>query len=82
MVGQVATILVVQYGLGIALPLQPMFAVLAALVLFNLASLGAGYVAPRMLRLPHAQALAIALVLLGVSNLLQARALRYKGATA
>ena len=37
-VGQVATILVVQYGLGIALPLQPMFAVLAALVLFNLAS--------------------------------------------
>ena len=38
MVGQVATILVVQYGLGIALPLQPMFAVLAALVLFNLAS--------------------------------------------
>jgi two-component system sensor histidine kinase RegB len=38
-VGQVATILVVQYGIGIALPLAPMFAVLVALVLFNLASL-------------------------------------------
>jgi two-component system sensor histidine kinase RegB len=37
-VGQVATILVVQYGMGIALPLAPMFTVLAALVLFNLAS--------------------------------------------
>ncbi len=37
-VGQVATILVVQYGLDIALPLAPMFAVLAALALFNLAS--------------------------------------------
>lgn len=37
-VGQVATILVVQYGLGVALPLEPMSAVLAGLVLFNLAS--------------------------------------------
>lgn len=37
-VGQVATILFVQYGLGIALPLAPMFAVLSALALFNLAS--------------------------------------------
>ena len=37
-VGQVATILVVQYGMDIALPLAPMFTVLAALVLFNLAS--------------------------------------------
>jgi two-component system sensor histidine kinase RegB len=37
-VGQVATILVVQYGLDVALPLEPMSAVLAGLVLFNLAS--------------------------------------------
>lgn len=37
-VGQVATILVVHHGLDIALPLGSMFAVLAALVVFNLAS--------------------------------------------
>lgn len=37
-VGQVATILVVHHGLGIALPLRTMFAVLVALALFNLAS--------------------------------------------
>jgi len=37
-VGQVATILVVHYGLGIALPLGLMCGVLAALALFNLVS--------------------------------------------
>ncbi|BDU16462.1 ATP-binding protein [Lysobacter auxotrophicus] len=37
-IGQVATILVVHYGLGIGLPLKPMFIVLAALTLFNIAS--------------------------------------------
>ena len=37
-IGQVATILVVHYGLGIALPLTSMFAVIAALALFNIAS--------------------------------------------
>ncbi|WP_315832271.1 ATP-binding protein [Bradyrhizobium prioriisuperbiae] len=38
-VGQIATIAVVQFGLGVALPLRPMAAVLAALVALNLASL-------------------------------------------
>ncbi|WP_082672610.1 ATP-binding protein [Luteimonas abyssi] len=38
-VGQVAAILVVHYGLGIDLPLQAMFAVLGVLVVFNLISL-------------------------------------------
>jgi len=37
-IGQVATILVVHYGLDIGLPLQPMFTVLAGLTLFNIAS--------------------------------------------
>ena len=37
-IGQVATIIVVHYGLGIGLPLRPMFTVLAALALFNVAS--------------------------------------------
>lgn len=37
--GQLVTILLVNFGLGIALPLQSMLAVLAGLVLFNLASL-------------------------------------------
>lgn len=37
-VGQVVTIFVVHYGIGIALPLGPMYAVLAALVAFNLGS--------------------------------------------
>ena len=37
-VGQVVTIFVVHYGIGIALPLGPMCAVLAALVAFNLGS--------------------------------------------
>lgn len=36
--GQVITIGVVHYGLGIALPLQPLMVVLAAIVLFNVAS--------------------------------------------
>ena len=35
--------------------------------MFNLASLGAGYLAPRALRLPHAQALAISLEI-GIHN--------------
>ena len=39
----------------------------AACLLFNLASLAAGYLAPRALRLPHAQALAIALEI-GIHN--------------
>jgi two-component system, sensor histidine kinase RegB len=39
-VGQIVTIAVVQFGLGIALPLRPMSAVLAALMALNLASLG------------------------------------------
>jgi two-component system, sensor histidine kinase RegB len=38
-VGQIVTIAVVQFGLGIALPLPPMSAVLSALVVLNLASL-------------------------------------------
>lgn len=38
--GQIVTIAVVQTGLGIALPLIPMSAVLGALVILNLASLG------------------------------------------
>ncbi len=38
-VGQIATILVVHFGFGIALPLLPMAVVLACLALFNLASL-------------------------------------------
>ncbi|RPE81552.1 ATP-binding protein [Vulcaniibacterium tengchongense] len=38
-VGQVATILFVHYGFGIALPLVPMTAVVAALAAFNLASM-------------------------------------------
>jgi two-component system, sensor histidine kinase RegB len=38
-VGQIVTIAVVQFGLGIALPLRPMSAVLAALMALNLASL-------------------------------------------
>lgn len=38
-VGQIATIATVHYGLGIALPLQPMLWVLAGLVAFNLLSL-------------------------------------------
>ena len=42
-------------------------AVGAACLLFNLASLGAGYLAPRALRLPHAQALAISLEI-GIHN--------------
>lgn len=37
-VGQIVTILVVHYGIGIALPLGPMGAVLAGLVAFNLGS--------------------------------------------
>src|SRR5688572_28947611 len=37
-IGQVATILVVHYGLGIGLPLKPMIAVLGALALFNVFS--------------------------------------------
>lgn len=37
-VGQVVTIGVVHFGLGIALPLQPLMVVLAAIVLFNVAS--------------------------------------------
>jgi two-component system, sensor histidine kinase RegB len=37
-IGQVATILVVHYGLDIGLPLKPMLIVLAALALFNIAS--------------------------------------------
>jgi len=37
-IGQVATILVVHYGLDINLPLKPMLIVLAALTLFNVAS--------------------------------------------
>jgi len=37
-IGQVATILVVHYGLDIGLPLKPMLTVLVALALFNLAS--------------------------------------------
>jgi two-component system sensor histidine kinase RegB len=37
-IGQVATIVVVHYGLDIGLPLKPMFTVLAALALFNVAS--------------------------------------------
>jgi two-component system sensor histidine kinase RegB len=37
--GQVATILIVHYGFGILLPLQPMLAVLSCLLLFNLTSL-------------------------------------------
>ncbi|HJS33943.1 MAG TPA: hypothetical protein VJ766_00475, partial [Pseudoxanthomonas sp.] len=37
-VGQVVTIFVVHYGIGIALPLGPMCAVLAGLVAFNLGS--------------------------------------------
>ncbi|MDR0182093.1 ATP-binding protein [Lysobacter arvi] len=37
-IGQVATILVVHYGLGIGLPMKPMFTLLAALALFNIAS--------------------------------------------
>jgi len=37
-IGQVATILVVHFGLAIPLPLKPMFTVLAALAMFNLAS--------------------------------------------
>ena len=39
-VGQIATILFVHHGLGIALPLPAMFAVLAALVAFNLGCIG------------------------------------------
>ena len=42
-------------------------AVGAACLLFNLASLGAGYLAPRALHLPHAQALAISLEI-GIHN--------------
>ncbi len=38
-VGQVATIMLVHYGLGIPLPLQPMLAALGLLVAFNLFSL-------------------------------------------
>src|SRR5438132_3545296 len=38
-VGQIVTIAVVQFGLGITLPLQPMAAVLGALMVLNLASL-------------------------------------------
>ncbi len=38
-VGQFITIMLVQFGLGISLPLAPMMAVLAALILLNLASL-------------------------------------------
>ena len=38
-VGQIVTIAVVQFGLGIALPLRPMSAVLGALMVLNLASL-------------------------------------------
>ena len=38
-VGQVATIMLVHFGLDIALPLRPMLLVLAGLALFNLASL-------------------------------------------
>jgi two-component system sensor histidine kinase RegB len=38
-IGQIVTIAVVHFGLGIALPLWPMSAVLAALMLLNLASL-------------------------------------------
>jgi two-component system, sensor histidine kinase RegB len=38
-VGQIVTIAVVQLGLGIALPLRPMSAVLGALMILNLASL-------------------------------------------
>ncbi|WP_255368933.1 ATP-binding protein [Polaromonas sp. OV174] len=37
--GQLATIVVVHFGFGIELPLQPMLAVLAGLVVFNVASL-------------------------------------------
>jgi two-component system sensor histidine kinase RegB len=37
--GQVATIVFVQFVLGIPLPLEPMAAILAALILFNLASM-------------------------------------------
>ena len=38
-VGQLLAIVVVHFGLGIALPLQPMLLIVAGLVLFNLASL-------------------------------------------
>lgn len=38
-IGQVATIVVVQYAFGIALPLAPMLVVIGALVALNLASL-------------------------------------------
>ena len=72
---KIVEVAVVVLGLLIAAALAQSWQVLvaylaavgAACLLFNLASLGAGYLAPRALRLPHAQALAISLEI-GIHN--------------